>query len=220
MRTTTQAIWQVAAAALLALSAATASAQFVAHDNAAFGDDSLVTDALSGRTWLNLDLTRGRSFNSVELAMPQGFRAATIREVDALFLDAGFALNIPVGGDLSDPARLAAGASFADAFHGIQRSDGSELFLGYLGAELGAPLPGTDNARLIWRAGVGYHPGNTIVATAFDDATGGYSDGSAPDTGTWLVSLTAPVPEPGTYALILGGLAAIGLVIRRRLPRT
>lgn len=31
-----------------------------------------------------------------------------------------------------------------------------------------------------------------------------------------LASITTPVPEPGTYALMVAGLAAIGFVMRRR----
>ena len=39
------------------------------------------------------------------------------------------------------------------------------------------------------------------------------SDKSAPSP---FASITTPVPEPGTYALMLAGLAAIGFVMRRR----
>jgi len=47
-----------------------------------------------------------------------------------------------------------------------------------------------------------------------------YSSGSA---ATWADSLlvrpTSPIPEPETYALVLIGLGAIGLVARQRQPR-
>jgi PEP-CTERM motif len=39
------------------------------------------------------------------------------------------------------------------------------------------------------------------------------SDASEPGS---FVSVTTPVPEPGTYVLMLAGLAAIGFVMRRR----
>lgn len=39
------------------------------------------------------------------------------------------------------------------------------------------------------------------------------SDTSAPSP---FASVTTPVPEPGTYVLMLAGLAAIGFVMRRR----
>lgn len=44
--------------------------------------------------------------------------------------------------------------------------------------------------------------------------TWGVSDYNPPD-GTPLIIFT-PVPEPGTYALLLAGLAAVGFVARRR----
>ena len=39
-------------------------------------------------------------------------------ELQTLFTDAGFSVNMPVG-NVSDPARLAANASFANAFTGL-----------------------------------------------------------------------------------------------------
>ena len=59
------------------------------------------------------------------------FRLPDVLEMNTLFTDAGFSVNIPWG-DLSDPARLAANASFANAFVG-QDVNGGELFQGYYG---------------------------------------------------------------------------------------
>ena len=197
-----------------------AQAQFSASDSA-LGAHSLVTDSVSGLTWLNLDVTLGQTFNSVthDLSVdPQfaDFRIATRSEVVGLFYDAGFCVG-GVSCGFTDPARLAAGASFAGAFNGVTNANGSETFLGYLG-DSAYPIDPAHDVYGLWRAGTGYDPSSPTVSRAFDDYTSPVSSESAPGTGTWLVAKTvvSPVPEPSTWALMLAGLAAVALVIKRR----
>jgi hypothetical protein len=219
MRTTT-AIWKTCVAALIAVSAQGASAAFLTSSSA-FGSNSLVTDTLSGLTWLNLDVTQGMSFNAVSQGLATDplyadFRVATRGEVDALFGDGGFYVNSGVIGD-TNPTRLASGAAFASAFNGVMQSNGTEFFQGYLGDAL-SPIDPAHGVFSLWRAGVGFNPASTTVAFAFDDGTGPVSSQSDPGTGTWLVakSTVSPVPEPATYALMLAGLAVVGAAVRRR----
>jgi len=42
---------------------------------------------------------------------------------------------------------------------------------------------------------------------------------SLPWVGTWLVTTLPPIPEPSTYALLLVGLATVGVATRRRKAR-
>ena len=198
-----------------------AQAQFSASDSA-LGANSLVTDSVSGLTWLNLDVTMGQTFNSVSHDLsfdPQfaDFRIATRSEVVGLFYDAGFCVGA-VSCGFTDPDRLAAGASFAGAFNGVTHANGSESFLGYLG-DSAYPIDPANNVYGLWRAGVGYDPSSPTVSRAFDDYTSPVSSQSAPDTGTWLVAKTvvSPVPEPSTWALMLAGIAAVALVFKRRI---
>jgi hypothetical protein len=197
-----------------------AQAQFSASDST-LGAHSLVTDSVSGLTWLNLDVTVGQTFNSVahDLSVdPQfaDFRIATRSEVVGLFYDAGFCVGA-VSCGITDPARLSAGASFAGAFNGITHANGSESFLGYLGGSA-HPIDPAHDVYSLYRAGTGYDPSSPTVSTAFDDYTSPVSSQSAPDTGTWLVAKTvvSPVPEPSAWALMLAGIAAVALVFKRR----
>ncbi len=60
------------------------------------------------------------------------------------------------------------------------------------------------------------HTFATLVAGNYYYTVSGIGSGS--QGGLYTVSSTAaPVPEPQTFALILGGLAAVGLMIRRRM---
>ena len=204
----------------MTLVVASANAQFVTSDSAAFGEDSLVTDILSGQTWLNLNVTQGMSFNNVLLSLQLNpgmadFRLATRAEVTDLFRDAGFSVNFP-SGDLSDPSRLAAGASFADAFVGTTRDDGTETFRGFL-TRL-APINGDWTNWAMEAALVSFAPGSATVSEASLDTTAVNSNVANPEHATWLVSnrTVSPIPEPGTYALMLAGLGALGFVAHRR----
>ena len=61
---------------------------------------------------------------------------------------------------------------------------------------------------------------NTLLVV--NDNTFPYGGGRAlasDNTGFLKISLAQPVPEPGTWALMVGGLAALGAVARRRKAR-
>jgi hypothetical protein len=66
-----------------------------------------------------------------------------------------------------------------------------------------------------------------LVAMATSASAAGIIDATAPPVSGASVSsipfaaaaLTPPVAEPETYALLLAGLAGVGLVARRSLPR-
>jgi len=213
------------AAALTALATPHAVAQFITSDSAAFGEDSLVTDTVSGQTWLNLNVTQGRSFNDVLAALDSdpnlsAFRLPDALEMNTLFTDAGFSINMPWG-NVNDPARLAANASFANAFVGLDAS-GGERFQGYYGV-FSQPLP--PGAVAAWGASVSVAPGSTTAATAITDHIrnpyGGGTVTQDPGWATWLVSKNpvSPVPEPSTFVLTAGALGMLALVAHRKMRR-
>lgn len=99
-----------------------------------------------------------------------------------------------------------------------------------------SPRPGvagraTNGIRVAWNGvalgtyrgvGTGQHDwieiSNTVIGTGGLDVLSFRALGANDGLGGSLdsVSLTAAVPEPGTYALMLAGLAAVGFIARRR----
>lgn len=208
----------LAAIAIVCASLA-AHAQFVAN-----GD--YVTDTLSGITWLNPDATVGRSFNDVALSLVPGgdlygFRMPTLSEIDQLLTDGGFYID---SGNLADtnPARIAANDNFLDAFN-APVTDGRRTVWGLSSAvHWSAPLiPAEIAAHNYYMGSFGASAlvDHQFVAFGWDDTVGQRSAQAYSDMGTWLIStapITAPVPEPSTYALLLAGLAAVGFMAKRR----
>jgi hypothetical protein len=78
--------------------------------------------------------------------------------------------------------------------------------------------PGADNPDGIPHANVVYgfagEPGRTWVG--FEDILGGGDFDYDDHTFSFTHIVEAPVPEPSTYALMLGGLGVVGFLARRR----
>jgi hypothetical protein len=173
-------------------------AAFIAHDGS-FGAKTLIADTESGMTWLQLSVTK--EISTVDLwgqLVPggtfEGWHIAGTREVDEMFVHGGLFPGSAFSPRPSTPEEDAVTRAFTDAW-------GSTALTGKIDVY---PDPYD-----VFRAGFSWSPGTTGLF--FDDSTGATITSTG--TGTWLVrdDLAMPVPEPETYAMLIGGLVLLGV---------
>lgn len=109
-------------------------------------------------------------------------------------------------------------------------SQQEEFFYTELGGKAGQSITETHNSSYSLFRNVehgGYWAGSEYAPTSFDSGSMSVSggnqgeDGSSGGSYSWAelpgnVSMMAPVPEPGEWALMLAGFALIGFIVRRR----
>jgi hypothetical protein len=204
----------IVAAALVSPDRVHAADGFVTRDSA-FGANTLISDTTSGKTWLTLDVTDGLALTGVMSETGaggtfQGFQLASPADMYELVQNygAGFpdlwvtGFSFPVA-----PEMFLAAQSFIDVFGGAS----SSLISGKYDSN-GDPLnPAGDNDIFeLWLAGSDH------VGYAVDICCQVFNGAGQAGTGVWLFTTTPPVPEPQTYALMLAGLLAMVVVVRKR----
>jgi len=217
----------------LLLAAPLASANLVSRNLIARDDGLLTIDTATGLEWLDVSATKGLSVNDILAGsggwLGAGFRYADFGDLSTLFTDGGMT---PVAD---------CGATFGTI--GYLYCLSTEQSTGFkMAAMLGPTDIVLESGRVITGGYVAPTPCGTwhsqICDPTFDKYTGSYteyvrlygssesisyvnvSDGPVPlyrtDWGNWLVREATPVPEPGTTALLMVGLAALGLSKKKR----
>jgi hypothetical protein len=188
-----------------------AYASLNSSDYSTDGDGLLTVDTDTGLEWLDLTATNYQSVNSVLGGyggyIQDGFRYATTNEVLALLTHAGI--------------------THFDGVLRVQDWQGTQLIHDLFGI---TNYISPNDPYYSWgmsELDYGYQAAHlTFVTTKpFGGDMGGgarfesYGQAfSAEDhIGSFLVRVTTPVPEPQSWTLLLTGLAAMGLFIRKRL---
>jgi hypothetical protein len=206
------------ATTLLCTTFTAAHAQLVDHGSTTY-------DTATGLEWLDLSASNGQSFKQVSAQFGaggtfDGYRYATQAEVQNLMGNFG----LPVGPYSTFNTSVAPQLASFDSLLGLNVAGIGDPY-GFA-ALTGDAITGFG----------GYHPlmfmnpmsGNTALGNGTFTAVGdwlvsdasevtvGYSDKYMSDgLAHFLVRSTAPIPEPSTWALMIGGLGLLGWRARR-----
>jgi len=196
-----------------------AQAQLIDHG-------STTVDNQSGLEWLDLSASSGLSFAQVNAGFGangafDGYRYATSGEVANLLGEFG----LPVTPYTTYATSLAPQLALFDSYlglnfgglgpaYGFQAMVGDAIagFAGYHPLFYGFP----NSANTAFGSGPFVTAGDRLIDTNAE-VTVGYSENiSERNLGHFLVRSVSPVPEPSTWALLLGGLALVGVQARAR----
>jgi hypothetical protein len=130
-------------------------------------------------------------------------------------------LDANVNGSITQSFATVAGTEYTLSFWYSNRTDTAVatngISFGLGGGWIAAPaLAANNSGDNLWsQVSYNFVAGSNLTTLSF------MATGTNDSYGTSLdnVSVTAAVPEPSTYALMFGGLAAVGFIARRRRPR-
>ena len=190
--------------ASLLLVGAPAHAVLLSLDHAVFGLGSITLDTDTGFKWLDVSLSRGRTFVDVASQFGpggdfEGFRHAEVSQVRALWVAAG----IP-DIDRSSVSNIGPATSLI-ALVGATTSQGGPGTLGFTNT------PGSLDAGLRINADLGFEFLNGIPVYGARFGTSRSTTVPFGEVGHWLIA----TPEPVSLVLMGIGLAGIGIARRR-----
>jgi hypothetical protein len=167
-----------------------------------------------------LGITGGATGDEIDIGetAKMSFGAQVVSDFSVSFL-----YNGPEFGDYREIAKVTAynGAAVAGTFTLTVGNDGATPGAAWSGTGSVINLsPPTDAGGGSWRV-LGNPFGNAaITGLGFTALTSGLCQSRCSNQSDYALSSVNAVPEPETYALMIGGLGVLGFVARRRKPRT